>query len=84
MYFVYLLRSEKDRKYYIGYTKNINKRLKEHNSGREKSTKHRIPFRLVGYETYKTRNEARWREYQLKKSAHQRKKFINQFSNIPG
>ena len=79
MYFVYLLKSKKDNKYYIGQTNNINRRLSEHNSRREKSTKHRAPFELIGYEVYKTRNKARWREYQLKKSAHKRREFISRF-----
>ena len=79
MYYVYLLQSTVDDKYYIGQTSNISKRLLEHNSGNEKSTKHRKPFKLLGYEIYKTRNEAMWRERELKKSAYKRKKFINKF-----
>ncbi|MGB9847641.1 MAG: GIY-YIG nuclease family protein, partial [Minisyncoccia bacterium] len=55
------------------------RRIQEHNSGKEKSTKNRIPFELIGYEMYNTQKEARWREYQLKRSAHQRKKFISKF-----
>jgi putative endonuclease len=81
MYYVYLLQSQKDKKYYIGQTDNIEKRLKEHNDGIVKSTKHRKPFKVIGYEIYKDRNKARWREYNLKKSAWQRKKFIEKFRN---
>ena len=76
MYYVYLLQSQRDKKYYIGQTDNIQKRLKEHNKGIVRSTKNRTPFKLIGYEKYKNRNEPRWREYNLKKSAWQRKKFI--------
>ncbi len=79
MWFVYLLQSLKDKKYYIGQTDNIKSRIKKHNSGEVKSTRYRIPFRLIGHEEYKTRNEARWREYNLKKSAWQRKKFLEKF-----
>ena len=66
MYKVYLLRSQKDNNYYIGQTDNIERRFSEHNDGKSKSTKHRRPFVLIGYEDYKTRNEARFREYELK------------------
>lgn len=92
MYYVYLLQSKKvsdstsretrrDKKYYIGHTDNFDKRLEGHNQGLVKSTKHRRPFILVGYEEYDTRDKARWREYKLKKSAWQRKKFIEKFKH---
>jgi len=81
MYFVYLLQSKKDKKYYIGQTDDIDKRLKYHNEGKVKSTQSRRPFILIGYEEYKTRNEARYREYELKKSAWKRKKLISKFKN---
>ena len=73
--YVYLLQSLKDKKHYIGQADNVKKRLKEHNEGKVRSTKHRIPFKLIGYEEYPTRNEARWKEYFFKKSAWQRKNF---------
>jgi putative endonuclease len=83
-FYVYLLKSEKDHQYYIGQTTNIERRLEEHNKGQEKSTRHRTPFCLVGFETFETREEARWREYSLKRSAQQRRKFIEKLENIPG
>lgn len=78
MSYVYLLKDMKGR-YYIGHTKNLQKRLKAHNAGYVRSTRHRRPFRLLGFEEYETRSEARWREYNLKKSAYQRQKFIESF-----
>jgi len=84
MYYVYLLQSEKDSNYYIGQTNNIKKRLEEHNTGLTKATRNRRPLRLIGYEIHKTRNEARWREYNLKKSAWQRKKFIKELKGKNG
>ena len=65
-YCVYALKSLKDNKCYFGQTEDVIKRLNEHNQGKVKSTKHRRPFMLVGYKTYKTRNEARWTEYNIK------------------
>ena len=75
MYYVYLLQSEKDGSYYIGQTNNLETRFLKHNSGKVKSTKNKIPYKLVKYEFFQTRNEARWHEYTLKHNTYQRKKF---------
>ena len=66
MYYVYLLKSLKDKKYYIGQTEDVTKRFELHNSGKVTSTKYRRPLVLIGYETFNTRNEARWHEYNMK------------------
>lgn len=76
MYYVYLLKSLVDNKYYIGQTQDVVKRLARHNSGQVISTKSRRPFKLVGYQTYNTRNESRWTEYNLKNHSDKKKKFI--------
>lgn len=81
MYFVYLLKSLKDNKYYIGHSENIQVRLKKHNSGLVQSTRHRRPFELVGYEEYETRNEARWAEYNMKQHSDKKRKFIYRLTN---
>jgi len=47
MYFVYILKSLKDGNLYVGRTNNFERRFKEHNSGKVKSTKPRIPFILL-------------------------------------
>jgi len=67
-YYVYVLLSLKDKKFYIGFSENIEKRLLEHNSGKVKSTKNRKPFRLLCYEAYLTKSEALAREKYLKSS----------------
>ena len=84
MYRVYLLKSLTEGGYYIGQTDNIERRIHEHNSGQEKATRGRAPLTLIGYEEYETRNEARWREYQLKKSLQKRKIFFKKLNFIPG
>ncbi|RJR25998.1 GIY-YIG nuclease family protein [Candidatus Microgenomates bacterium] len=66
MYFVYILRSTKDGKYYIGSTKNIEQRLYRHNRGLVKSTTRRAPLKLIYYEEYKTLSEALKRESKIK------------------
>jgi putative endonuclease len=66
MYYVYVLKSEKDSKLYIGHTDNLDRRLSEHNSGKVRSTSARKPFILIRTEKFPTRSEARWRERHLK------------------
>lgn len=69
MYFVYILQSEKDQTYYIGYTKDIINRLKEHNSGKTRYTKGHIPYRMVYKEEFRIIKEAKDREKYIKKYA---------------
>jgi putative endonuclease len=76
MYYVYLLQSLKDNKYYIGYTKDIKERVQRHNNGEVKSTKSRRPLRLIGYEIFTNRDGARWYEYNLKHHSDKKEKFI--------
>lgn len=66
MYYVYILRSLKDKKFYIGYTKDLSKRFKEHNDGKVTSTKYRLPFELLYYEASRNQNDALHREKYLK------------------
>lgn len=65
-YFVYILKSLKDGKHYVGITKDLNRRLEYHNSGKVKSTKYRIPFKLIYSEIHPSRLNARKREKYLK------------------
>lgn len=66
MFYTYIIRSLKDKKLYIGYTNNLSRRLKEHNSLKNKSTKGRAPFKVVYYEAYSDQEEAERREQNLK------------------
>lgn len=78
-YYVYILRSKKTGKYYIGYTNNLGKRLKNHNSGRTKSLRKHIPLEIVKTEEYAFYEEARKREQKIKKykSGEAFKKLLN-------
>jgi len=67
MYYVYLLKSKKDNKLYIGLTNDLKKRLIEHNQGLNKSTKYRRPLVLIYYEAYSSLEDAQIRERKLKK-----------------
>ncbi len=66
MYTVYVLYSDKFNRTYTGFTNNLERRVKEHNSGQSRSTKAFMPWRIVHKEVYETRQEAREREKYLK------------------
>ena len=67
MYCVYVLKSQKWNKPYIGVTSDLRKRFKEHNSMETKSTRYGIPWKLIYYEAYLDKSDAVKREIQLKK-----------------
>lgn len=66
MWYVYVLHSLKDGKYYIGCTTDLTKRLVRHNAGGNISTKYRRPFELIYSEMYNDKREAFARERQIK------------------
>ncbi|MEK7503043.1 MAG: GIY-YIG nuclease family protein [Patescibacteria group bacterium] len=63
---MYILKSDKDEKLYIGSTSDLRRRFKEHNAGLVESTKSRKPLKLVYYECYASEDDARHREHNLK------------------
>lgn len=70
MYFVYILQSIINRKFYIGYTPNLQKRLNEHNGGKVQSTLPYIPYKLIYFEGYADKRDAMVREKKLKHHGH--------------
>ena len=66
MYYTYVLQSEKDNRFYVGFTKNLKLRFEEHNNGRVDSTKNRKPLKLIYYEACLTQEDATKREKYLK------------------
>ncbi len=78
MYIVYAIESISTARLYIGQTQDIDIRLKSHNQGLVVSTKKNKPWRLLAMEILETREDARWKEYQLKKSRGQRLKWLEQ------
>lgn len=68
MYYVYVLLCG-DHKHYIGYTENISDRLKRHQNCEVFSTKSRQPVKLIFYEAFKHRLDAKRREGYLKTTA---------------
>lgn len=66
MYYIYVLQSEKDNNFYVGYTANLKEQIKEHNKGRVESTKKRIPLKIIYYEACLEKQDALKREKYLK------------------
>lgn len=66
MYYVYILKSLKDGSLYIGYTIDLKKRITQHNGGQSLATKNRIPYKLIYYEAFIDRIDAKHREEYLK------------------
>ena len=66
MHYIYAIVSGKDNRIYVGITSNIEKRIKEHNLGRTKSTKYYRPWELFYSEAAESRLLARMREKKLK------------------
>ncbi len=62
MFYTYIIKSIKTGRYYFGHTKNLQERLKCHNSGKVRSTKAYRPWKIHYYETFKTKSEAYRRE----------------------
>ncbi len=66
MYYLYIIKSQKDETLYIGQTNNLKRRLFEHNNGKSKYTKSHSPFTLKYYEAYTNEEDAKRRETNLK------------------
>jgi len=66
MWCPYTLYSEKDHKFYTGYSTNLKQRLKTHFAGEVTSTRYRRPLKLIQYEYYINKQDAKAREVFLK------------------
>ena len=65
-YYVYILESIKNGKYYIGQTEDLEKRLSRHNAGMNKSTKSSSPWEIKWWKEFESRTEAIKEETLLK------------------
>ena len=77
MYYLYILRCS-DNSLYCGQTKDLQRRIEEHNSNDSKSkyTRSRRPVKLVYFEKYKTINEVLKREFEIKKMTKTKKEAL--------
>lgn len=65
-YYTYILQSLKNNTLYIGYTSDLKKRFVSHNKGLNQVTKPFIPYKLIHYEAFLNRVDAKRREVYLK------------------
>ena len=77
MYYIYLLRCS-DNSLYCGQTKDLKRRVSEHNNNNSKSkyTRSRRPVKLVYFEKYKTISEVLKREFEIKKLTKAKKEIL--------
>ena len=68
MFYIYVLISKKDNKFYVGYTDDLKRRIGQHNNAYVESTKHRRPLKLIYYEVCINQQDALHREKYLKTS----------------
>ncbi len=68
MYYIYILRSEHDNNFYVGYTHDLDQRLQDHVNGNVTATKNRRPLKLVYFEACLNQQDATHREKYLKTS----------------
>jgi len=66
MHYVYVLPSQKDKKFYIGFTGDLQRRLKEHNTGKNISTKSKRSLKLIYYEAHSSKKDAMRRKRSFK------------------
>lgn len=80
MNYLYVIKSLPKNWLYIGSTRDLRERLREHNSGKIESTRVHKPYELVYYEAYKTYSLARKREVELKKNGQQKEILFKRLS----
>ena len=66
MFYTYVLQSEKDGDFYIGFTIDLKQRFDNHQRGAVESTKYRRPLKLIYYEACLESNDAAKREKYFK------------------
>ncbi len=80
--FVYFIYSKKWNQFYVGSSTDVDKRVEQHNSGQNKSTKGGNPWILKHTEVFNSPTEARKREYAIKKK--KSRKYIEWLINSVG
>jgi len=72
MFITYVLKSNSAKKSYVGVTDNIERRLREHNSGKNFYTKRYAPWEVIHAESFDSFEKARSREKFLKTTSGRR------------
>ena len=81
MYYFYVLRNTANaRDFYTGYTRDLKRRLAQHNHGEQEATKGR-QWEVVYYEAYKSERVAQEREHKIKKNGRMRTLLMNRIKS---
>lgn len=81
-HYVYMVECA-DGSYYTGYTNNLEKRIKVHNSGKgAKYTKARLPVRLIYWECFESKQEAMRREWKIKQMPRRKKEELKKSGEL--
>ncbi|MEK7109135.1 MAG: GIY-YIG nuclease family protein [Patescibacteria group bacterium] len=86
MYFVYILKSQQRKRFYIGCSSDVRNRLIQHNKGFTPSTKPYRPWVLIHTEKFENKLDATKREWYLKHPAGylEKRAIIEQYNSIGG
>jgi putative endonuclease len=86
MFYVYIIQSFKNNRWYTGFTNDLRKRFNEHNSGESSYTKSRGPYKIIYYEACLNEQDARAREKYLKSGMGKRyiKNRLKRFLSLTG
>ena len=66
MFYTYIIRNSSNKRFYIGVTKDLQRRIQQYNRSKQRSITHFGRYELVLYEKYDTLKAARFREGQIK------------------
>lgn len=66
MYYTYVLQSDKDGNFYVGYTADLKQSFEQHEKGLVDSTRERMPLRLIYYKACMHMQDATKQEKHLK------------------
>ena len=85
MFYVYVLESENYTRY-IGFTSDLKRRLVEHNTGKNRSTKHYDTWKVIYYEAHTNKEDAMRRERYFKTSPGRSalKKMLHEYYSTSG
>jgi len=84
MWYVYIIRNDTNKRFYVGVAKDIERRIKEHNRSKKRSVTHFGNYYLIYNEAFATFREARTRESQIKsyKSGNAFKKLLREKAGL--
>lgn len=83
-HYVYMLKSLKVKRFYVGYTTDLDRRVLEHNNGNTRSTRPFGPWKIIYHEVFNNRSDAYKREWHLKHSRGYKEKLeiIEKFGEV--